>query len=130
MKTGKLFVGLLLASLLMFAGFAQALEIKPYSSESLTQLQTTGKPVAVHFHADWCSTCRVQERVLKELQGDPELEGVTLLVANYDEERGLRQAMNVRAQSVIVVFRGEDETARLGGQTRRDDIRSALITAR
>ncbi len=129
MKTRKFLAGLLTTTLLMFAGLAQALDIKAYSNESLAELQTAGKAVAVHFHADWCSTCRVQERVFQELRDSGELEGITLLVANYDNERELRKNMNVRSQSVVVVFRGTEETKRLGGQTGRDQIREALATA-
>lgn len=129
MKTHKFLTGLLSATLLMFAGLAQALDIQAYSSETLAELQAAGKPVAVHFHADWCSTCRAQERVFQDLRESGELEGITLLVANYDNERDLRKTMNVRSQSVVVVFRGTEETKRIGGQSRRDPIREALATA-
>jgi thiol:disulfide interchange protein len=115
--------------LLTTSGLARALDIQPYTASALQQAQASGKPVAVHFHADWCSTCKVQEQVLKDLQSDPQLKNIALLVAHYDGERDLKKAMNVRAQSVIVIFKGSKETARLGGETKPDKIKAALLTA-
>ena len=37
--------------------------------------------------------------------------------------------MSVRSQSVVVVFRGSKETARIGGETKPDRIKAALVTA-
>lgn len=115
---------------LLLPGLARALDIQPYTAAALQQAQAAGKPVAVHFHADWCSTCKAQERALREIKDDPELKDVALLVAHYDDERDLKRAMNVRSQSVIVVFKGSKETARLGGETQPAKIKAALLTAR
>ncbi|MDX9994776.1 MAG: thioredoxin family protein [Rhodocyclaceae bacterium] len=115
---------------LLLPGLARALYIQPYTAAGLQQLQTAGKPAAVHFHADWCSTCKAQERAFREIKDDPELKDVALLVAHYDDERDLKRAMNVRSQSVIVVFKGAKETARLGGETQPAKIKAALLTAR
>ena len=115
--------------LLAVSGLTRALDIQPYTTNALQQAQASGKPVAVHFHADWCPTCKAQEKAFNGLRGDPQLKGITLLVANYDNERELKKAMNVRSQSVVVVFRGSKETARIGGETKPDRIKAALVTA-
>lgn len=110
------------------ASFSHALELKPYSSAALAEAQKAGKPVAVHFHADWCPTCKQQEKAFSQLKAEPDLD-VTVLVADYDKEKDLRRAMKVRSQSTLVVFRGSDEKARLAGDTSADKIRSALKAA-
>lgn len=120
---------LLLLSLLLGAPLARALDIQPYTVAGLQQMQAAGKPVAVHFHADWCPTCKAQERAFREIKDDPALKDVTLLIAHYDDERDLRKALNVRSQSVIVVFRGSKETARVGGETKPAKLKAALATA-
>lgn len=123
-------LGLLVAAtLLAFSGFASALDIQPYTAAGLQQAQAAGKPVALHFHADWCPTCKAQERAFREIKDDPQLKHVTLLVANYDNERDLKKAMKVRSQSVVIVFRGAKETARLGGETKPDKLKAALASA-
>lgn len=111
------------------ASWAHALSIQPYSAEALAQLQEAGKPVVVHFHADWCSTCKSQERSLQTMQNDPALAAVTVLVANYDQEKELRRALKVRSQSMMVVFKGKQEVWRVTGQTQPHDLKAAFAKA-
>lgn len=126
MKTWIRRLGALL--LLAVAPLVHALTVSPYSAEALAAAQQAGQPVAVHFHADWCPTCKQQEKVLAQLKTESQLE-VLVLVADYDKEKDLRRAMKVRTQSTIVVFRGSAEKARLAGDTDVDAIRSALQRA-
>ena len=121
----KTIVALLLA---LNASLALALDVQPYSAKTLAELQQAGKPVALHFHADWCPTCRAQEKVFNGWKGDAAVPG-TLLVANYDSERELKKQYGVRSQSTVIVFKGSKETARLGGETDAAKLRAALQTA-
>jgi thioredoxin-like negative regulator of GroEL len=84
--------------------------------------------VAVHFHADWCGTCKQQEKAIAQLQAEKGLD-VLLLVADYDKEKALRKTLRVRSQSTMVVFRGKDERARLAGDTSAEKFRTALRAA-
>ena len=118
----------LAACLAGWALLAQALEVKPYSEQALAAAQAAGQPVAVHFHAEWCGTCKQQEKAIAQLQADKGLD-VLLLVADYDKEKALRKTLRVRSQSTMVVFRGKDERARLAGDTSADKFRSALRAA-
>lgn len=124
------FLNRLLATLalLMTLGTAQALDIQPYSAAALSAAQAAGKPVALHFHADWCPTCRAQEKVFQSFKSDSGL-ALTVLVANYDQERALKQQLKVRAQSTLIVYRGAKETRRLSGDTDAAVLRSALQSA-
>lgn len=116
------------AVLTLAAGWAHALTLTPYSAQALAAAQQAGQPVAVHFHADWCPTCKLQEKAFAQLQAAPDLP-ITVLVADYDKEKDLRRAMKVRMQSTLVVFKGEQEKARLAGDTAPEKIRAALQAA-
>lgn len=113
------------AAALLACGLAQALTVQPFSAQALATAQQAGKPVAVHFHADWCPTCKQQEKAIETLKAESGLD-ITLLVADYDKEKDLRKAMKVRTQSTLVVFKGSEEKARLAGDTAADKIRAAL----
>ena len=85
--------------------------------------------MALHFHADWCPTCRAQEKSFESLKADPQLQTSTLLVVNYDKERELKKSLGVRSQSVVVVYKGGKETARLGGETDPAKLKAAVASA-
>lgn len=116
-------------ALLAASSAVLALDIKPYSAAALGAEQQGGKTVALHFHADWCPTCRAQSKVFQQWQGDASVPG-TLLVVDYDKEKDLKKQLGVRSQSTLIVYRGTVETARLGGETEADKLRAALLPAR
>lgn len=107
---------------------ALALEFKPYTPEALEAAQKAGRPVAVHFHADWCPTCKLQQKSFAQLQAEKDLP-LTVLIADYDKVRELKRTMNVRQQSTVVVFRGGEERSRVMGEAAPDKLRNALKQA-
>lgn len=122
----RLFLSLVL---LLSASLAHALDIQPYTPQALAALQQQGKAVALHFHADWCGTCVEQDRALKQLKADKALPDVTLLVVDYDNNKPLRNQLKVVSQSTFVVYKGRNEVARSGGETRADALRALLAKA-
>jgi thiol-disulfide isomerase/thioredoxin len=74
---------------------------RPFDQTQFDAARAAGKPVAVVFHADWCPTCRAQAPVLKDLSQTPELKSMTLYIANFDTEKGLKKSLGVTMQSTI-----------------------------
>jgi thiol-disulfide isomerase/thioredoxin len=121
----KIFMtGLLLGATAM----AHALDVKPYSAEALAAAQKANQPVAIHFRADWCTTCRAQDKVLQSLKAEPGLD-LTVLAANYDTEKDLIRRFKVRDRSTLVVLHGTQERARVTWDTSVAGIRNALKSA-
>lgn len=116
------------AALLFAVGTAQALTVKPFTPSEFAAAQAAGTPVAVHFRADWCPTCRAQDKAVEAMKNDPALKNVTLLLADYDKEKALKKEMNIRTQSTFVVFKGKTEVARSAGVTEPDKIKATLAT--
>jgi thiol-disulfide isomerase/thioredoxin len=125
MKFAKLIVSTLLLSA---AALAHALDVKPYSAEALAQAQKADMPVALHFRADWCPTCRAQDKVLESLKTEQGLT-LTVLSVNYDTEKDLKKQYKINTQSTLVVLHGQKEAARLVGDTSANGIRTALKAA-
>lgn len=125
----RFFVPMLAFAWLGLVGTAHALEIRPFDAAALAGLQGAGKPVALHFHADWCPTCVNQSRALEQLKSAGDLKGVTVMVADYDKEKDLKRQHKVRSQSVLVVFKGNTEVARSAGETKAEQLRQALAKA-
>ena len=121
--------GFLALSMMGVSVGAHALEIRAYDAASLASLQKAGKPVALHFHADWCPTCVNQSRALNQLKATGQLQGVTVLVADYDKEKDLKRPHKVRSQSVLIIFKGKAEVARSAGETQPEALSLALAKA-
>jgi thiol:disulfide interchange protein len=59
---------------------------EPFSSEKLASLRAAGKPVFVYFTADWCLTCKVNEKSAidtRVAQDAFKAAGVTMLVGDW-----------------------------------------------
>ncbi len=125
MKFARFIVSALLVAA---ASMAHALEVKPYSAQALADAEKAGQPVALHFHADWCPTCRAQDKTLESMKSEKGLD-LTILQVNYDTEKDLKKRFNVRTQSTMVVLKGTKEVARLAGDTSADSIRGVLKAA-
>ena len=124
----KLMQTLTLGACLLATSLAQALTLAPYSAEAFAKALAADAPVALHFHASWCPTCRAQDKVLEQLKTEPGLD-ILILKVDYDKETALKKQLKVRAQSTFIVYRGKTEWARATGITAPDEIRSALRTA-
>lgn len=125
MKLTSLIVSVLLVAA---ASMAQAFEVKPFSPQALSDAEKAGQPVALHFHADWCPTCRAQDKALESMKAEKGLD-LTILTVNYDTEKDLKKRFGVKMQSTMVVLKGTKEVARLAGDTSADGIRGALKAA-
>ena len=77
----KTIVTLAAIALSAACNLALALDIQPYAPETLAAKQKAGESVALHFRADWCPTCRAQEKVFNGWKGDASVPG-TLLIVN------------------------------------------------
>lgn len=101
----------------------------PYQKAAFDKALAEGRPAIVYFHADWCPTCKAQQPLVQELLKEPRMQDVTLFLADYDKEKGLKKALRVSSQSTFVVFKRGKEVARSTGQTDMEELAATFAKA-
>ncbi len=112
----------LLQSLLFAAG-------KPYSQTEFDKLNKEGKPIVIHVHAKWCSTCATQDPILNSLMKLNEFKDLTFFNVDYDTSKDLLKTLRVSRQSAIIVFKQGKEQGRSLGDTQENSIKQLLKKA-
>ncbi|MDX8385000.1 MAG: thioredoxin family protein [Gallionella sp.] len=87
-----------------------------YTQAKLDALNQSGQPVLVAIHADWCSTCKTQERVLQELLPKAEFKRITMLRMDFDQQKEAVRSFGVEYQSTLIVFKDGREVGRSTAQ--------------
>jgi thioredoxin 1 len=84
-----------------------------------------GRPVLVHFWAEWCGPCRKLSPVLEEIAGEHES---TLTVArlNVDDNSETPGRFDVQSIPTLVLFVDGTEKKRFTGNLSKGDIDSGL----
>jgi thiol-disulfide isomerase/thioredoxin len=88
------------------------------TSTELADIEKKGKSAVISTHAEWCSTCKTQDKVLAGFMKDPEYKNVIFYQVDYDNQKDLLKALKVRTQSTIIVYKNGKEVARATGDTK------------
>ena len=100
-----------------------------FSDAAFKSAMASGKPVLIEFHADWCPTCRAQEKVVNALVGQADYSNVLVLRVLFDTDKEVLKRFGVRQQSTLILFKNGEEVARAVGETSSDGIANLLNQA-
>jgi thioredoxin 1 len=107
--------------------------ILPYTAGLAEQAMDQGKRIVLIFGADWCSTCRRQERIMSDLRAaNPRYDAeLTLIRVDWDEHGTgpLSRALQVPRRSTLIALRGQTELARIVAGTGQAEIRALMDKA-
>jgi thioredoxin 1 len=103
--------------------------IQTYNVTAFKAAQKAGSPILVDVHADWCPTCRRQAPTIVEISKDPAFSKLVIFKIDFDKQVAEREALNVRKQSTLIVYKGAIEKGRVTGITDRNDIRKFATVA-
>lgn len=121
---------LMMAAALVLAPLASQAETLTYSPGAAEAQINAGETVFLDFAADWCSTCRSQERTIGAIVGSNPAynEAITFYRVDWDDYgRGaLATQLNIPRRSTLVLFRDGVEVGRIVAGTREADIRALL----
>jgi hypothetical protein len=107
--------------------------ILPYAPGLAEAAMGEGKRVVLIFGADWCSTCRRQERIMSDLRAaNPRYDAeLTLIRVDWDQHGTgtLSRSLQVPRRSTLIALRGQTELARIVAGTGQAEIKALLDRA-
>lgn len=121
---------ILSAAAVALAPLAATAQMIPYTPGNAEVTIAGGQTVLVDFAADWCSTCRSQERTMERLRSENPAydEAITFYRVDWDDygRSEFTTSLNVPRRSTLILFRDGVEVSRIVAGTRERDIRALL----
>ena len=84
------------------------------------------RPVIVDFHALWCSPCKIQSPILKEVAtelGD----SVKIIKIDVDQNNEIAGRYNVQSVPTLIIFKNGKQIWRQSGVVSKSQLKSILI---
>lgn len=125
----RTFLGML-ASLVLAPGIVSAGESVDYTPGFIKSELAAGKTVFVDYAADWCGTCKRQERVISMLRAKHPKYDQNLAFVRVDWDKfgsaEVTTSRNIPRRSTLLVLKGDKELGRIVAGTGIDEIQSLL----
>ena len=104
---------------------ANAVEKKTnFSAEIFEKAKDSGKTVVINSYEVWCGTCGEQTKILH--QAEKEFKDIVFLSYEQSKNKDIAQKLGIEFWTTIVVYKGNNEVARVVGQTDKKIIYAAI----
>lgn len=100
-----------------------------FTEATFEAAQKTGRPILVDISAAWCSTCKAQKPILRELSKSETFKDFVMLEVDFDSQKDVVRTLGARSQSTLIVFKGSKEVGRSIGDTNPESIKALLTKA-
>lgn len=125
----RLFLGLI-TSLLFAPSVLLAGETVDYKPGLIKKELAAGKTVFVDYAADWCGTCKRQERILSMLRSKTKHydDSMTFVRVDWDEysNHEVTTSRKIPRRSTLIVLKGDKELGRIVAGTNTEEIKQLL----
>ena len=86
---------------------------------------TDSRPVIVDFHALWCSPCKMQSPILKEVAAELG-EKVKIIKVDVDNNSEIARRYSVQSVPTIIIFKDGRVVWRQSGVVTKNQLKSVL----
>lgn len=118
------------ASTAALTPLAARAEIVDYTPGLIEAALKDGKTLFVDYAADWCGTCKRQERVINALRAaHPEYDAKLMFVrVDWDDFKNhdVTKSRGIPRRSTLLVLKGDQELGRIVAGTSEADIKGLL----
>ena len=116
-----------LITVLFLLGFlsANAVEKKTnFTDKTFENAKANGKTVVVNSYEVWCGTCSKQTEILDQAEKD--FKDIVFLSYEQSKNKDIAKKLDIKFWTTIVVYKGNDEVARIVGQIDKETIYTAI----
>ena len=116
---------ILIVSFLFFCVSANAVEKKTnFSIKIFEEAKASGKSIVINSYEVWCGTCSKQTKILN--QAEKMFKDIVFLSYEQSKNKDIAQKLDIKFWTTIVVYKGDNEIARIVGQTDKETIYSTI----
>lgn len=101
-------LALTLLALVFSAAGASAQKKEAFTEERFAALQSQGALVLLDVYADWCPTCRLQQKILADYRAKRPDVPLHVLTIDFDGQKQYVRRFGAPRQSTLILYRGRE----------------------
>ena len=95
-----------------------------FSIEIFEEAKASGKTIVINSYEVWCGTCGKQTKILD--QAEKEFKDIIFLSYEQSKNENIAKQLGIKFWTTIVIYKGDNEVARIVGQTNKKIIYAAI----
>jgi len=89
-------------------------------------LISDSRPVIVDFHALWCSPCKMQSPILKEVAAELG-DRIKVIKIDIDQNSEIASRFSIQSVPTLIIFKNGKQVWRQSGVVSKSQLKSVLI---
>ena len=95
-----------------------------FSIQIFEEAKASGKTIVINSYEVWCGTCGKQTKILD--QAEKEFKDINFLSYEQSKNENIAKQLGIKFWTTIVIYKGNNEVARIVGQTNKKIIYTAI----